>query len=151
MKTMDWKILVVDDEAEICRTLKNYLALSGYEVITSQSGPEAIRIAQNEKIHVALLDIKMPEMDGLTVLENLRKVDFSIQVIMMTGFSTFELTLKALETGATDYILKPFEDMDHIVRLVELATEKLARWKRNLADSVRQKRSDERGGMETAP
>jgi DNA-binding NtrC family response regulator len=135
---MDWRVLVVDDEPEICRTLRNYLRLSGYEVVTANSGPEAIDLVCNEKVHVALLDIKMPGMDGLELLERLHGHDFSIQIIMMTGFSTFQITLKALERGATDYILKPFDDMEEIVRLVQLATEKLERWRRNLADSVRQ-------------
>lgn len=134
----EWTILVVDDEPQICRTLRSYLALSGYNVVTANSGEEALEIARNEKVHVALCDIKMPGMDGLELLRNLRDWDFSLQVIMMTGYSTFDITLKALEIGATDYILKPFGDMDQVVELVDLAVHKLARWKRNLADSVRQ-------------
>jgi two-component system, NtrC family, response regulator len=140
---MAWNVLVVDDEPEICRTLKNYLALSGYNVLTANSGQEALEIAKRQKIHVVLSDIKMPGMDGLELLEKMREHDFSTQVIMMTGFSTFQITLRALEKGATDYVLKPFEDMDQIVKLVNLAAEKLGRWKRNLAESVRQNQQGE--------
>ncbi len=132
---MDWKILIVDDELQIRRTLKNYLTLNGYEVVTAGSGPEALEMARHEKLHIVLLDIKMPGMDGLTVLEKLREMDFSIQVIMMTGFSTFDSTLKALEKGATDYILKPFDDLDSLVKLIDLAAEKLGRWRVVLAGS----------------
>ncbi len=136
---MEWKVLIVDDEAEICRTLRNYLSLSGFAPLTANGGEEALAIARHEKIHIALLDIKMPGMSGLELLEHLRALDFSTQVIMMTGFSTFDLTLKALEKGATDYILKPFEDMEQIAELVQLAADKLERWKRNLAGSARKR------------
>ena len=138
---MKVNVLVVDDEPEICRTLKNYLELSGYNVITANSGEDALKICDTEKIHIAILDIKMPGMDGLTLLEYIKKADFSIQVIMMTGYSTFEITLKALEKGATDYILKPFEDMDEITTQVKLAQDKMERWRKNLAETVRQNRS----------
>jgi two-component system NtrC family response regulator len=135
---MDVNVLVVDDEDEICRTIKNYLELCGYTVITAPSGEAALRICEEEKIHIALLDIKMPGMDGITLLEHLKKQDFSIQVIMMTGYSTFQITLKALEKGATDYILKPFEDMEEIATQIKLAKDKMERWKRILAETVRQ-------------
>jgi two-component system NtrC family response regulator len=135
---MNANVLVVDDEDEICRTIKNYLELFGYKVITAPSGEVALRICEEEKIHIALLDIKMPGMDGITLLEHLKKQDFSIQVIMMTGYSTFQITLKALEKGATDYILKPFEDMEEIATQIKLAQDKMERWRRILAETVRQ-------------
>lgn len=138
---MDWKILVVDDEPEICRTLKNYLTLSGFTIYTANSGAEALELIAKEKIHIVLSDIKMPQMTGLELLEEIRHIDFSIQVIMMTGFSTFDITLQALEKGATDYILKPFNDLEDIVNLIQLSIDKLARWKHNLATSVKQKQA----------
>jgi two-component system NtrC family response regulator len=138
---IDWKILVVDDEFEICRTLRNYFKLSGFNVFTATSGSEALEIIQKEKIHIVLSDIKMPEMDGLELLEKIHNIDFSIQVIMITGFSTFSTTLQALEKGAADYILKPFDDMDEIVKIVNLSIEKLSRWKANLAASAKRKPS----------
>jgi len=138
---MEWKILIVDDEHEICKALRNYLMLSGYSAITANSGEEALQIINREKIHIVLSDIKMPGMTGLELLEKIRELDFSIQVIMMTGFSTFDITMQALEKGACDYILKPFGSMDEIVDLINLSVEKLARWKRNLADSVKQTQS----------
>ncbi|MHC4886748.1 MAG: response regulator, partial [Planctomycetota bacterium] len=115
---MEWKILIVDDEEEICKTLRNYLTLSGFQSSYTTSAEEAIQRIGTEKIHIVLSDIKMPGMDGLELLEAIRRSDFSIQVIMMTGFSTFDITMQALEKGATDYILKPFESLDEIVELV---------------------------------
>jgi two-component system NtrC family response regulator len=132
---MKWNVLVVDDEPEILRTLKNYLVFSGYNVMIADSGEAALEIVRNEKVHIVLCDIKMPGMDGLAVLEKIHDLDFSIQVIMITGYSTFDSTLKALEKGATDYILKPFNELDDVVKMVEISADRLRRWKRVLAGS----------------
>ena len=130
MGPADWKILVVDDEEGVCSALKNYLSFSGFNVITANNGNDA-------------LAIEMAPMDGITLLEKLRALDFSIQVIIMTGYSTFDYTIQALEKGAVDYILKPFDDMEDIVRMVQLSAEKLARWKNILAHSARLQRERE--------
>jgi YesN/AraC family two-component response regulator len=133
---MDIRILVVDDEPEICRTLKNYLSISGFNVVTAPDGETALEIAQREKIHIVLSDVMMPGMDGIELLETVKRQDFSTEVIIMTGFSTFDLTLKALEKGASDYIIKPFEDMEEIVRIIRFSADRLNRWKSNLARSA---------------
>ncbi len=132
---MDWQILIVDDEEEIRRTLKNFFILSDFSVQTAGSGFEALEVIRRGKVHIVLSDIKMPKMDGIELLEEIRKIDFSIQVIMMTGFSTFDLTIRALERGAADYVLKPFESLDDVLHLVNLATERLQRWRKVLAGS----------------
>lgn len=132
-------VLIVDDEPEILRTLRNYLRLNDYNVLTAESGAAALEIMRQEKVHIVLSDIKMPGMSGLELLKRIRAMDFSIQVIMMTGYSTFDITLQALEHGACDYILKPFEDLDDLVHLLEIASERLTRWRRALAGSSRGK------------
>lgn len=137
---MDYNVLIVDDEEGIRRTLRNYLVLSGYECITAADGPEALQLIRDRKVHVVLLDIKMPGMDGLAVLDEIRKYDFSIQVIMITGYSTFDYTLQALEKGALDYIQKPFDNLDDVVELVGIAADRLRRWKTVLAGSSKSSR-----------
>jgi two-component system, NtrC family, response regulator len=134
-----YTVLIVDDEAEILRTLKSFLGLCGFNVLTASSGIEAIEAINSQKVHIVLSDISMPGMDGIELLKQIRSLDFSIQVIMMTGFSTFNTTLVALENGATDYILKPFEDMDEIERIVGISVERLQRWRRVLTGSSRGK------------
>ena len=134
-----YKVLIVDDEPEILRTLKSYLALNGFTAYIAENGQKALDIIVHEKINIVLSDISMPVMDGLELLKEIRKIDFSIQVIMMTGFSTFNTTLMALEYGAADYILKPFQDLDEIIRLLNISADKLYRWRKVLAGSSKGK------------
>lgn len=132
---MEFTILVVDDEPDFVNSLKGHLALSCNSIHTASSGEEALRIIREKKVHIVLSDIKMPKMDGLTLLQEIRKYDFTIQVIMMTGYSTFNITLEALEYGATDYIMKPFEDFEEISDVIESSKKRLCRWRRILVKS----------------
>lgn len=133
---MTVNILIVDDEEGIRTSLGAYLRLEGYQVGSAASGKEAIEALRETKYNIVLLDINMPGMDGLETLRAIKAIDFSIQVIMMTAYSTFDKTMKSLEYGATDYILKPFEDLAEILHLVRLSEERLDRWKRNMSASI---------------
>ncbi len=130
-----YTVLVVDDELEILRTLKSFLTMNGFRVLVAKGGVEALEIIESEKVHIVLTDVSMPGMDGISLLERVRKYDFSIQVIIMTGYSTFNTTLQALELGATDYILKPFEDIEEVVRILNISVDRLKRWQKVLAGS----------------
>lgn len=132
---IEYTVLVVDDELEILRTLKSYLSINGFRVLIAKSGQDALDMIEKEKIHIVLTDVSMPGMDGISLLERVRQYDFSIQVIIMTGYSTFNTTLQALELGATDYILKPFEDLDEVVRILNISADRLRRWQKVLAGS----------------
>ncbi len=133
---MSVKILVVDDEEGIRKSLSSYLKLEGYEVSTAGDGVEAINKLRESKYNIVLMDINMPEKDGLDALREIKAIDFSIQVVMMTAFSTFDKTMRSLEFGATDYIMKPFENLSEILKLVKISEEKLERWKRNMGASI---------------
>ena len=130
------KILIVDDEEGIRKSLSAYLKLEGYFVDTAEGGVEALAKIRGSKFNIVLLDINMPVMDGLETLQAIKAIDFSIQVIMMTAYSTFEKTMKSLEFGATDYILKPFDNLPEILDLVKISEERLERWKRNMSASI---------------
>lgn len=133
-------VLVVDDEEGIRRSLTAYLKLEGYKAAAAPSGEEALAMIREAKYNIVLLDINMPGMDGLETLRAIKAVDFSIQVIMITAYSTFDKTIKSLEYGATDYILKPFDDLSEILRLVKISEERLERWRRNMSASILKQR-----------
>ncbi len=101
------RILVVDDEQDVCDMLEKFLKIKGYEVSTALSGKEALTLVKEEKPHIVLLDIRMPEMDGLECLERIKEIDKEIGVIMITALKQEEVGKKAMELGAYDYITKP--------------------------------------------
>lgn len=138
---MSANILIVDDEEGIRKSLGAYLKMEGYAVDMASDGDEAIDKLKASKFNIILLDINMPKMDGLETLQKIKAIDFSIQVIMMTAYSTFDKTMKSLEYGATDYILKPFENLSEILNLIRISEERLDRWKKNMSATIIKQRS----------
>lgn len=106
---MGLKVLVVDDEEDILEVIQDRLEAYGFTVITAQTGLEALKKLGNEKFDGVFLDIKMPELGGIEVLEEVRKSDRQIPIIIVTSSSTREAAIEALAKGANDYVLKPFE------------------------------------------
>ena len=101
------KLLVVDDEAEICDFLKTFFEERDFEVQTAHSGKEALEIAGKSKPQVILLDIHMPEMDGMIVLKKIKEQYPGTKVIMVTAIETQEKIEEAMRLGADNYITKP--------------------------------------------
>jgi len=114
------KILVIDDEPEVVALLKHYLEKSKYEVITAKNGPEGFEKACSQKPDLILLDIIMPEIDGLTVLRQLRAEDSTskLPVILITAKSGTNNIFEAEKYRATDYIVKPFK-LSELLRLMK--------------------------------
>lgn len=112
------KILVVDDDQGICRTMSLFLELNNYEVDAANTGKEAIEKSKTEFYDVALLDIRLPDIEGTKLLTALRDTTPKMVKIMVTGFPTFENAIDALKRGADDYIMKPV-DPEELVQLVE--------------------------------
>lgn len=115
------RILVVDDEKEICTFFSYLLRRKGYQVTSVQSGREALAIIESEKFHLALLDLKLPDLDGLTLLKKLKEKTCRCQVIIMTGYSTVKSAITAMQLGALDYIEKPFDDLNELEKLIDSA------------------------------
>ena len=120
------RILVVDDDKSVRNTLKEVLSREGYEVIAVESGEEALQTMRQVAVDLALLDLKLTGIDGLRVMEEIRKLWPSTVVIMLTGYATLESALGALRQGAHDYLLKPCEP-DALKESVRKGLEK--RWR----------------------
>src|SRR3972149_1677979 len=103
------RIISVDDEYLIRWTLQKHLEKAGYVVFLAESGEEALRIIKEEAPELALLDIRLPDMDGFDVLERALKINQSLIPIMVTAQEKTEQVVRAMKLGAFDYIIKPFD------------------------------------------
>jgi YesN/AraC family two-component response regulator len=103
------KILVIDDEKPTLSMFGLFLGAYGYEVFTAENGSEGIELFIKERPPIVLTDIKMPGMDGLTVLKEIKKIDPKTQVIVITGHGDMELAKQALDSDAVGFINKPIK------------------------------------------
>ncbi|NIA31476.1 MAG: response regulator [Actinobacteria bacterium] len=111
------QILVVDDQKAVCYSLKRFLESENYTVQTANSGKEALLFVESSEPDLVLMDVKMPEMNGLEVLEKIKDSYPMVQVIMMTAHSTTEKAIQAIKAGAHDYLLKPFDNHELLSRI----------------------------------
>lgn len=116
------KILVVDDESSIRRTLKDILQFEKHQVTLAPNGMEALELFREEEFDVVLLDIKMPEIDGMEVLSRMMQIN-DVPVIMISGHGTIETAVEAIKKGAYDFIVKP-PDLNRLLITVRNAVEK---------------------------
>jgi len=125
------KIIVVDDELSIRESLKGWLQQDGYQVETAAGGPEALAKNAQNRFDIMLIDVKMPEMDGLTLLKKIKEIDSEIAIVMMTAHGAIRDAVEAIKLGAYDYLLKPFEleelsfTIEKLVQMQTLAMENL--------------------------
>jgi two-component system NtrC family response regulator len=103
-------ILIVDDEKNYLTILSAVLEEEGFEVLTALSGLEALEIQKTSDLDLVLTDMKMPEMDGIELLENIKALDPDLPVVMMTAHGTVDKAVEAMQKGAYTYILKPFDN-----------------------------------------
>ena len=114
------KMMLVDDEERFLETTKKLLARKGYEVLTATNGSEALEKLTKEDVHVIILDVKMPGMDGVATLKAIKSRYPLVEVIMLTGHATAESAVDGLKSGATDYLMKP-ADIDELIEKAEEA------------------------------
>lgn len=110
---MSHKVLVVDDQFGIRVLLQEVLEREGYQTFLAHNGATALDIVEEENPDLVLLDMKIPGMDGLEILRNLRKRDRQTKVIMMTAYGELDLIQEAMEMGALSHFTKPF-DIDEL-------------------------------------
>jgi len=102
-----YRILIVDDEESQRKPLAGFLEKQGFDVTTAASGPEALEVCQERHFEIALIDLKMPEMDGIELLGKLKEKSPEMQVIMMTAYGSVETAVEAMKLGAYNYVGKP--------------------------------------------
>jgi DNA-binding NtrC family response regulator len=117
------KILLVDDEVVFTNNMSKLLSNRGYRVTAVNSGDAAIRAMEEEGFDVVVLDLKMPGMDGITTLKEIRKLGFFTETLILTGHGSIDTALEAIKLGAYDYLTKPCEIGD-LVAKIEGAWEK---------------------------
>ncbi len=117
------KILVVDDEKVICSGCRLVLSEKSYLVDTCMTGREGLHKILNDPYDVVLLDLKLPDIDGMDILKEVRNKKPNVSVIIMTGYSTVQSAVEAMKLGAFDYLTKPYSD-DELIIAVERAVEK---------------------------
>ena len=112
-------LLIIEDEESLCQLIQGYFRTIGYEVTAATDGREGVsKFEAARDIDLVLTDIRLPGIDGLEVLEEVKRRDPSVQVVLMTGYSEKDLAIQALRLGANDYLEKPFqlEDLNHIIQ-----------------------------------
>ncbi len=119
------RILVVDDDLRILRFLQRCLTEEGYEVVTASEADAGVRRLREEAFSLILTDMKMPQMDGLALVKEARRLQPDVAIIVLTAHGTFENAIAALrEEGAYDYLLKPLETLDVLSEAVQKALER---------------------------
>jgi CheY-like chemotaxis protein len=113
------KVLVVDDEPEVRQVLVEFLSSRGYDVIPASRGAEAVAIVETDKPDLVLLDVAMPDMDGVETLRRINAIAPDLAVIMVTANADIGVTSKLLALGAVDYVPKPF-DLDYLDQAVSI-------------------------------
>lgn len=111
-----YNILICDDEKDIVNALKIYLNAEGYQTFASYTGKEALEVLRNEDIHLVLMDIMMPDMDGITAMLKLREFS-NVPVILLTAKGEDTDKILGLKVGADDYITKPFNPIEVLARV----------------------------------
>ncbi len=111
-----YNILICDDQPDIVNALKIYLAPEGYQLFEAYTGTQALEIVRREDLHLILLDIMMPEMDGITATAQIREIS-NVPIIILTAKSETEDMVLGLSVGADDYITKPFIPVEVLARV----------------------------------
>jgi two-component system nitrogen regulation response regulator NtrX len=115
---MNHSILIVDDDVEILNSLSGILQDEGYNTITAKTGEDALKLIQENGVELVLLDVKLPDIDGVEVLRKIKETESDISVIMISGNATISIAVESTKLGASDFIEKPFSPIEKIDRML---------------------------------
>ena len=113
----DGKILLVDDEAVFANNMSKLLTRRGYQVTAVNSGDAALRTLMESTFDLMVLDLKMPGMDGIATMQEMKKLGLATEVLILTGHGSIDTALEAIQLGAYDYITKPCEIAELVAKL----------------------------------
>ncbi len=142
------KVLVVDDDQAICEFMETFLRKDGFEVKTlsdPKAAPEEVKVGG---YHIVVLDLMMPDMDGVEVFEKIRKIDDDVAVIIFTGYPSLETAVQSMKLDAVDYLQKPFnpdefrEVIDRVMRKKGLLRTPEENLHRVIGETIRRLRKD---------
>ncbi len=119
------RIMLVDDEERFLQTTQKMIAKKGYDALIVTSGEDCLKKLEEELVHVVILDVKMPGMDGVETLKQIKQRFPMVEVIMLTGHATAESAVEGLKLGATDYLTKPTNIDDLIAKAEEAYNRRL--------------------------
>ncbi|MGD9124969.1 MAG: response regulator, partial [Desulfarculaceae bacterium] len=142
--TQSCKVLVVDDELGMRESIGAWLQKEGYRPVKAASGEEALALMEKESFELALVDIKMPGMDGLELLNHIKAHYPETLVVIITAYGSIESSVRAMKEGAADYLLKPF-DPEQLILLLEKISTQRALLQENLALRQRLSEGDSAG------
>jgi two-component system OmpR family response regulator len=142
------RVLVVDDDKAICEYMETFLAKDGFEVKTITDPSSAPDEVKNGGYHLVVLDLMMPKLDGLQVLERIRKVDNDVAVVIFTGYPSLETAVQSMKMDAVDYLKKPFNPeefrvvVDRVMRKKGLLRSPEENLHRVIGETIRNLRKD---------
>ncbi|OGP96804.1 MAG: hypothetical protein A2Z39_04505 [Deltaproteobacteria bacterium RBG_19FT_COMBO_46_9] len=119
------RLLLVDDEEDFRTTLSSRLKKREFEVTQVESGYQALEVIKEQAIDVAIVDVKMPRMDGLETLRQMKQLNPLIEVIMLTGHASVESGIEGMRLGAFDYLMKPCDINDLVLKIGDAYQRKL--------------------------
>ena len=119
----EFRVLLVDDEPDFLETLVKRLRKRKLEVFAASNGKDALELLKDTPVDVVVLDVKMPDMDGIETLRQIKKIRSGVEVIMLTGHASVEVAVQGMELGAFDYLMKPM-DIDELLYKLQDAYKK---------------------------
>ncbi len=133
------RLLLVDDEDRFRSTLSKRLAEKGIVAETASNGVEALKVVKEKPVDIIVLDIKMPEMDGIETLRHVKKLNPEIEVILLTGHANIESAVEGMRLGAHDYLMKPCDIEQLLEKIITAYNIRVAREKKEMKNGIQKK------------
>ena len=130
------KILVVDDDKEIVGAIKKRLEMEDYEIITAYDGLEAMDVLMEQEVQLLIIDVMMPKMNGFDVCKNIRQAKLAIPILMLTAKGTIDDKTEGFDCGADDYLVKPFDIQEVLLRIRVLLRRNQVEETNNLSNEI---------------